>query len=62
MLATDRYKNDPMFRALVDNLRHQIMEARYTPTEIREAAMLAQIMYEEMTLRPLLLEIVRDGK
>lgn len=57
----ERYYSDPMFRALVDSLIHQIREANYTPSEIREAAMLAQIMYEETILKPIILErIGRD--
>lgn len=42
----ERYARDPHFRGLVDILEHQIRLANYTPTEIREAAMLAQIHYE----------------
>jgi hypothetical protein len=53
MTPDERYQRDPMFRHLVDQLHHQIREARYTPTEIREAAMLAQIHYEQTTLRPI---------
>ena len=45
-----RYHRDPMFHHLVNSLFVQIREARYTPTEIREAAMLAQIMYEETNI------------
>jgi len=52
----DRYRADPVFRTLVDALYHQVCEARYTPTEIREAVMLAQIMYEERHIRPLILD------
>lgn len=47
----ERYHRDPMFRVLVDTLYMQIVQARYTPTEIREAAMLAQIHYEQRHVR-----------
>lgn len=47
----ERYQRDPMFRSLVDTLYTLIQQARYTPTEIREAAMLAQIQYEQRTIR-----------
>jgi hypothetical protein len=47
MPPRERYERDPWFHALVDALHHHIREARFTPTEIREAAMLAQIFYEE---------------
>lgn len=35
------------FHNLVDVLHAEIIAAHFTPTEIREAAMLAQILYEE---------------
>lgn len=43
----DRYLNDPLFRTLVDSLVVMIERQNLTPTETREAAMLAQIIYEE---------------
>jgi hypothetical protein len=46
LTAEERYLRDPMFHALVDMLRGAILHADYTPTEIREAAMLAAIMVE----------------
>lgn len=49
----ERYQRDPHFRALVDTLRAAISGAIYTPTEIREAALLAAIIHERETLRPL---------
>lgn len=51
MLIRDRYHNDPMFKILVDMLYFHIEQAKFTPTEIREAAMLAQIIYEERHLK-----------
>lgn len=48
----ERYQNDAYFHSMVDMLLSHIHEARFTPTEIREAAMLAQIMYEESNPRP----------
>lgn len=47
MFVRDRYLNDPMFHTLVDTMCAAIERAEFTPTEIREAAMLAQIIYEE---------------
>lgn len=35
-----RYCHDVMFKSLVDLLEHQIHQAQYTPSEIRDAAML----------------------
>ena len=58
MKVHDRYYHDPHFRHLVDALYATVVDAQFTPTEIREAAMFAQILYEELTLRPLLIDIV----
>jgi hypothetical protein len=43
----ERYNNDPHFRVLVDMMVGHIHELNYTPSEMREAAMLASIIYEE---------------
>jgi hypothetical protein len=53
----DRYLSDPVFHALVD-LIYSFLEkdgARlYTPTELREACMLAASMYEALHIRPIM--------
>lgn len=54
MKLKERYQQDNNFRLLVDTIRSCIDKGQYTPTEIREAAMLAQIMYEEWHPRPLI--------
>lgn len=59
MTPNERYKYDPLFKALVDMLHFHIKEARYTPTEIREAAMLAQIHYESYSIKSF---ITKEGK
>jgi hypothetical protein len=51
MTARDRYENDPQFRMLVDLIHSWIRECKYTPTEVREAAMLAAIQYDSYTIR-----------
>jgi len=43
--AEARYQRDPQFKALVDFLHMQIARCELSPTEIREAAMLAAIHY-----------------
>lgn len=48
----DRYNNDSMFRVMVDTLVNAIERGQLTPTEAREAAMLAQIMFEDRNPRP----------
>jgi hypothetical protein len=42
----DRYRRDVTFRTLVDTMTHMIIDCQFTPTELREAAMLAAILYE----------------
>ena len=42
----EKYQNDPMYRALVDTFEAHLHRAQFTPSEIREAAMLACINYE----------------
>lgn len=48
----ERYRKDPQFMALVDMLSNLIYELKCSPTEVREAAMLAVINYEMMHQRP----------
>jgi hypothetical protein len=42
----EKYKNDPQYKKLVDMLYHMIVECRFTPSELREAATFASIKYE----------------
>lgn len=42
----DRYLNDPIFHRLVDFVRQGIRENKYTPGEVREAAVLAAYLEE----------------
>lgn len=43
----DRYLRDPEFHQLVDHMRAMIERAQFSPSELREAAILAAIIYEE---------------
>ena len=52
--VTDRYQTDAQFRQLVDMLYASIDNAQFSPSEIREAAMLAHVLYEERQIRPML--------
>jgi hypothetical protein len=61
MLSPDeRYLRDPMFRALVDVLEAQIHNAQYTPSELREAVILAATRYE-MRRPPRPMYVAPDG-
>ena len=51
MRVQERYETDPAFRRLVDIMETAVMSGEYTPTEIREAAMFAQIKWESIHLR-----------
>ena len=56
MDVTERYERDTQFRTLVDTLYSFICDAKFSPTEIREAAMLAHILFEERRIRPMILD------
>lgn len=43
----ERYMTDPVFATVVNSMRALIIGARLTPSEVREAAMLACIIEEE---------------
>lgn len=42
----EKYRNDVDYHMLVDMIENFIHQAKYTPSEIREAAILACIHYE----------------
>ena len=52
MPADERYLRDPAFHQLVDLIEQWVATQQYTPTEVREAAMLAALHYEYRTIRP----------
>ena len=47
MSVREKYHRDPAYRTLVDMMVSHILKADYTPSEMREAAILASIIYEE---------------
>lgn len=51
----ERYARDPVYRSLVDSLMSAIHQAQYTPTELREAVILAAIQYEAQFPRPIIM-------
>ena len=46
-----KYQNDSKFKNLVDSMEAFIQHGDFTPSEVREASMLASIHYEMMTPR-----------
>jgi hypothetical protein len=52
MTGEERYRHDPQFKMLVDMIHSMISKLEYTPSEIRDAAMLAAIHYEMLNIRP----------
>jgi len=49
----DRYLNDPQIRALVDSLEHAMETLNFTPSEVRDCAMLAAVNFEQRHARRL---------
>jgi hypothetical protein len=47
MTPDERYHRDVQFKQLVDIMINAIRQAQFTPTELREAAILAAIKYEQ---------------
>jgi hypothetical protein len=52
MTAKERYYNDPQFHGLVDLIYASISAGQFTATELRDAAMLAAILYEQHNTTP----------
>ena len=53
----DRYDGDPHFRALTDQLQYIIEQGYSTPTELREALILAATKVEFRTVRTQILDL-----
>lgn len=52
----EKYTNDPNYRRVVDMLEALIVNAEFTPSEIREACMLACIRHEHYRrIRPVVI-------
>ena len=54
MNPDEKYLNDPTFRTIVNVLRDQLRQANYTPSDLREAVMLACTMHEMEVVRPIM--------
>jgi len=53
----NRYQYDPHFRSLVDQLMYSLENASYTPSELREALILAATEIEFRTVRTQILDL-----
>jgi len=47
----EKYMNDPAYHNLVQQLEYMIDQAHFTPSELREACVLASINYEMRHIR-----------
>jgi len=47
----EKYMNDPEYNRLVNMLENLIAQAQFTPSELREACVLASINYEMRNIR-----------
>lgn len=56
----EKYINDSLYRNLVDLMVNQMHQCNYTPSEMREAAVSACIIYEEHRIRPMVIPIPKD--
>jgi hypothetical protein len=57
----DKYMNDPEYHSLVQFLEGMIERARFTPSELREACVLASINYEMRHVRGAQIDPRLDG-
>jgi hypothetical protein len=54
--AYHRYRSDAHFRTLVDTFMDLLWGGKYTPSELREASILAATQVECMRIRPLIFD------
>ena len=47
----EKYQNDPDYKMFVDSMVAMIDQCQYTPSEMREMAVLASIIYEEINIK-----------
>lgn len=62
MPAYERYQADPTFRALVDMLESMLekSECAYTPTELREAVIVAATRFESRHVKPIIMRTTEE--
>ncbi len=52
----DRYQRDAQFHALVDQLYNFMATTRVQPYEVRDAAFVAELIYREKHITPLVMD------
>ena len=52
--AERKYMTDPDFHTLVEQNYNLLHDLRFTPSDLRDAAMLAAIRFEQRRVRPML--------
>jgi hypothetical protein len=57
----DRYRSDANFKGLVDTMTAYIHQCYFTPSEMRDAAVLASIIYEETTVRKIIVPKIPEA-
>ena len=55
MPLRERYNTDNHFKSLVDMMSSYIYHCYFSPSEVREAAILASIIYEERNIRQMVI-------
>jgi hypothetical protein len=60
MSPDEKYRNDPDYHGLVDMLTNFIISRRFSPSELREASVLASINYEIFYMRDSLYPINKE--
>jgi len=48
----EKYRNDPEYHLMVDTMVELIIQCRFTPSEMREMATFASILYERRYAKP----------
>lgn len=54
MTPTEQYKYDSKFRQIVDILRDELRRYEFTPSELRQAVILAATMHAEQNIQPII--------
>ena len=56
MTPTEQYKYDNKFRQIVDILRDELRHYEFTPSELRQAVILAATIHADQNIRPIYID------